>query len=319
MKFRAPRHRGRQHPEQSLVTAHSVDIPQLDRDTRARRPTESLMLNSITKQRLNQIFTAVGLRQKGFHTPYDHIASTSWAVSPYPVIQQSFEALTPRFLHFVESIAEHAENIAAMRDSSGDPKWNTRWLSPLDMAALYTFVATTRPGKIIEVGSGVTTHTIARAISDHGLPTELICIDPMPRIRIDGCPSTFLKRTFSEKDIDLCATLGENDVLFIDSSHFLQQGFDVDILFNRVFFELQPGTVVHIHDVFLPFGYPDTWQRFRFNEQNALIGWIGTGFFDVLFAAHFVWRTQEEYLARKIPNLDLTCPENAGSIWLKKT
>ena len=46
--------------------------------------------------------------------------------------------------------------------------------------------------------------------------------------------------------------LGVGDILFIDSSHVLKAGSDVQYLLDRVLPVLAPGVLVHFHDVFYP-------------------------------------------------------------------
>ena len=49
-------------------------------------------------------------------------------------------------------------------------------------------------------------------------------------------------------DTALAASLEENDILFINSSHIMLPGMDVDIQFNRLFPTLRKGVIVHVHD-----------------------------------------------------------------------
>ena len=53
--------------------------------------------------------------------------------------------------------------------------------------------------------------------------------------------------------------LETNDILFIDSSHVVKIGSDVNWLLTNVLPALNRGVIVHIHDIFWPFGYPDAW------------------------------------------------------------
>src|SRR5258706_16043378 len=43
--------------------------------------------------------------------------------------------------------------------------------------------------------------------------------------------------------------------LFIDSSHTVRIGGDVNYLFLEVLPRLKPGVIVHVHDIFFPFDY----------------------------------------------------------------
>ena len=49
--------------------------------------------------------------------------------------------------------------------------------------------------------------------------------------------------------------LGENDLLFIDSSHAVKPGSDVNHLILEILPRLHPGVIVHFHDIYLPFDY----------------------------------------------------------------
>ena len=55
--------------------------------------------------------------------------------------------------------------------------------------------------------------------------------------------------------------LESGDVLFVDSTHVTKRGSDV----NRIFFEILPalpvGVIIHFHDIFYPFEYPDNWMH----------------------------------------------------------
>jgi hypothetical protein len=76
-------------------------------------------------------------------------------------------------------------------------------------------------------------------------------------------------------------------MLFIDSSHVLMPGSDVDFLVNRVLPHLPPGTLVHIHDIFLPDDYPVSWAWRGYNEQLAVAALLSGSRWRVIFASHF--------------------------------
>jgi hypothetical protein len=56
-------------------------------------------------------------------------------------------------------------------------------------------------------------------------------------------------------DPALFEMLGENDFLFIDSSHVLRPQGDICHLYLSVLPKLRPGVIVHVHDVFTPRDY----------------------------------------------------------------
>jgi hypothetical protein len=68
-------------------------------------------------------------------------------------------------------------------------------------------------------------------------------------------------------------TIGENDILFIDSCHVSKIGSDVNYDYLDILPRLNKGVLVHIHDIFLPTEYPKEWilRDYKFwNEQYLL-------------------------------------------------
>jgi hypothetical protein len=64
-----------------------------------------------------------------------------------------------------------------------------------------------------------------------------------------------------------------NDILFIDSSHIIRPQGDVIIEYLEVLPILKPGVMVHIHDIFTPKDYLDSWiidETRLYNEQYLL-------------------------------------------------
>ena len=49
---------------------------------------------------------------------------------------------------------------------------------------------------------------------------------------------------------------GFGDILFVDSSHVVKAGSDCQLLFSDILPRLNPGTLIHFHDVFERFDYP---------------------------------------------------------------
>ena len=274
-------------------------------------------LRSYVFRRANFLLTALGLRQKGFYTPYNYLSSIPPSSPTYPEVFDLLERFRPSYQKMLAVMADHEAFYLKTKSGRILPNWNSSFLSPLDAACLYSFVAHFKPARIVEIGSGNTTVFISRAIEDHGLATKLTCIDPQPRIAIDLLPVEFQRRTLSIADVSKMAALNAGDFLFVDSSHILQPDFDVDIILNRILPRLRPGVIVHFHDIFLPYPYPQDWKYYRFNEQNGLISWLLTGQLEPIFASHFVWREMGNDLSAICKDFPLHTAANGGSLWLK--
>ncbi len=272
-----------------------------------------------SSQRIWNFLSRMGLGRRGFVTPYAYLDSAPWAVPDYPEVRALFDAQRPAFRAFLADI--HAQEARFAAFATGDaprPEWQSAYLMPLDGAAIYTAVARWRPARILEIGSGNSTHFMARAALDHATGTQITCIDPAPRIGIEALPVTFRRRVLSIEDVPLAGDLAAGDILFIDGSHLLQQGFDLDILLNRMFPRLKPGVIVHLHDIYLPYPYPPEWEGARWNEQTALIGWILSGAFRPELSTHFVHHDMAADLAPLCPTLPMIAASGGGSLWLSR-
>src|SRR5260370_8648558 len=106
---------------------------------------------------------------------------------------------------------------------------------------------------------------------------ETRAIDPAPRADIAGLPGVrVVPSTVQATPAQLFDGLTAGDALFIDSSHILMPGSDVDLLLNRVMPRLPSGVLVHIHDIFLPFDYPPAWGCRAYNQQRAVLPLLAT-------------------------------------------
>jgi hypothetical protein len=202
------------------------------------------------------------------------------------------------------------------RNDTGYAPGNTYFESP-DAEILYLMMRRLEPRLMIEVGCGNSTRVARQAILDGGLGTKIVAVDPQPRADIARLVDRFEQaRLESLSGSDLFAGMGPGDILFIDSSHEVRAGGDVAHLFGRVIPVLPPGVVIHIHDIFLPFEYPENFIRGypSWGEQYVLHALLGGGGFEILWPGHYLQRTRPE--ARKgLPFLSLG---KAQSFWIRK-
>lgn len=264
--------------------------------------------------------TLSGVAERGFFIPYRY-ASTVRPGS-YPAIEPLFDAAAGRFAAVLDDIESHAAVLAKISRTSaaqGSPRWSQDWFPRLDAAAAYAIVRRERPRRVIEVGSGHSTRFIAKAVSDGATGTQILCIDPAPRVALGNLPVTHVKRVFGDADAATTAELGSGDILFIDSSHIAMPGSDVDRLVLDVLPRLKPGVLVHIHDVLLPDGYPEVWAWRGYNEQTVVGALLQGGAFDLVFASHYVaTRMSAAVAAGVLGGLPLRKDVLETSLWLRK-
>jgi predicted O-methyltransferase YrrM len=217
-------------------------------------------------------------------------------------------------LDCIESYAADLDAIGA--DAPPAPRWNQDWFPRLDAAAAYALVRKEPPRRVVEVGSGHSTRFLARAVADGGLATRLTAIDPQPRASLKGLAAEFLQNRVQEVPENVFHELQPGDILFIDSSHQMKPGSDVDLLFNKIIPLLPSGARVHVHDVFLPDEYPADWAWRRYNEQNSIKNLLPR--YAVEFSSHWITSRRPDLLERGVlGRLPLVAGALESSLWLR--
>jgi hypothetical protein len=221
------------------------------------------------------------------------------------------------FLKFIESYAAELEAIGS--ESPPAPRWNQDWFPRLDAAAAYAMVRKTKPRRIVEVGSGHSTRFLARAVADGGLDTRITAIDPSPRAQFSSLNVEHLAIAVQQAGRAPFLSLNQDDILFIDSSHQLKPGSDVEYLLNVVIPPLPAGVRVHFHDIFLPDDYPREWSWRRYNEQAAVKALIDSGVLKIEFSSHaIVSKSAEKIRGGVLARLPLLPGAIESSLWLTK-
>ncbi len=166
---------------------------------------------------------------------------------------------------------------------------------PTPDAELYAaMISITRPERIVEIGSGYST-VIARTAADMaGLNCEIHVIDPEPR-RDVGKFADHVEYEPVERSSLADIGFSEKTLLFIDSSHVCRSGGDLPFLYCGILPALPPGVLVHIHDIFLPFDYPDNYLDRFYTEEYLLHALLANSVkFKVVLAAHYLSREHPE-------------------------
>jgi predicted O-methyltransferase YrrM len=192
---------------------------------------------------------------------------------------------------------------------------NDFYKSP-DAQILYLMVRSLRPRRIVEVGSGNSTRIIRQAIADGALQVEHVAIDPEPRSDVAGMVDRMILTRFEYADVHrYLSQLSARDILFIDSSHEVHVGNDVARLFCAALPTLADGVVVHVHDIFLPFEYPDPYyvRNPRWGEQYLLQLFLQDARHEVLWPGYYLQKEKPEITER----LPFLAEGIAQSLWFR--
>jgi hypothetical protein len=273
------------------------------------------------RRRWFELLNALGIGERGWFIPYRYKTQSPTPEAPYPDV--AFVAAEPTMRATLEVVAAYAKDWPNFggRPTPPTPRFDQDWFPGIDAALLYGMIRYVRPALIVEIGSGHSTRFAARAIQDEGLQAKIIAIDPAPRADIAKLsPLVSLQQMpLQSAKFELFDELATGDILFIDSSHVLMPGSDVDILFNRVLPALAEGVLIHIHDIVLPDPYPAAWEWRGYNEQNAAACLISSGGFELLASSHYAQTRMKADVVRLFKDMPPS-PEGARatSIWLRK-
>lgn len=219
---------------------------------------------------------------------------------------------------------DYPEHAAECSDATQFYTRNTQF-SWLDARTLFVFLNEFKPRRMIEVGSGWS--SLLTADVNHrrlGNSCHFQCIEPYPReFLLNGVPgmSELITGQVQETPAELFTGLNKGDILFIDSSHVCKTDSDINYLFFEILPRLKRGVLIHVHDIFLPYEYPEEWvleENRSWNEQYVLRALLMySKAFSVFFGCN--------YAAEKFPGMvaqALALPSGTGfgggSFWIRK-
>ena len=183
-----------------------------------------------------------------------------------------------------------------------------------------------RPTRLVELGCGYSsacTLDVRDRYLDGSL--ELTFVDPYADLlesllrESDRGRVTVLPVGTQDVDLEVFASLGDGDILFIDSTHVSRAGSDV----NRIFFDilpaLNPGVIVHLHDIFANFEYPPPWvyELRGWTEQYVLHAFLQyNDAFEIMLWPNFLHTLDPAGMIERFPSMRRNW---GGSFWFRKT
>ncbi|NCU02893.1 MAG: class I SAM-dependent methyltransferase [Chitinophagaceae bacterium] len=213
----------------------------------------------------------------------NRLALLDYAVAPSPVyaaekphqlLYQHIAAGNEQYTHLLQTILQYKTQLLNIpfteTINNCNPAWKNGFFPALDIAVLYTLLATQKPKRYLEIGSGTSTKVAAKAKAEQQLSFSITCIDPHPRKEIATVADEWLNIPLQQAPLTLFEQLQANDVLFFDGSHLLHANSDVQWFFMEVMPRLKNGVIVQVHDVYLPYDYPQNMCNRFYAEQYML-------------------------------------------------
>jgi hypothetical protein len=205
--------------------------------------------------------------------------------------------------------------------------YNNNSFAPGDSEYLYNVIRSFKPKKIIEIGSGNSTLIAIEAVNknksdDPQAVVQHICIEPYEQPWLEKTPAKIIRQKVEDIDKEIFESLQENDILFIDSSHIIRPQGDVLFEYLEILPILKPGVLVHIHDIFTPKDYLDSWiyqEHYLWNEQYLFEAFISMNKeYEIIGALNYLSHNFREKLADKCPIFASQKNSEPGSMWLRK-
>jgi predicted O-methyltransferase YrrM len=167
---------------------------------------------------------------------------------------------TPQQLEFVRRLCtSYRDQLDAGRIFESAVEQSGEGYGQIESEVLYCFMRSIQPRRVVQVGCGLSTAVMLRALADQGTTSQIVCIDPYP--------NEFLKQLAAKNAIQLIALkaqdvelslfqlLSAGDLLFIDSTHTVGPGSEVNRMILEVLPRLSAGCYVHFHDIYFPYDY----------------------------------------------------------------
>ena len=189
-----------------------------------------------------------------------------------------------------------------------------------DADFLYQMVRHLKPKRVVEIGAGKSTEIFQLANAKENDQCEHTCIEPYEAPWLDNMPVRLIREKVENVNPTVFTNLEAGDILFIDSSHIIRPGGDVLYEFLSLLPTLAPAVLVHIHDIFTPFDYPDDWlwrDMRLWNEQYLLEAFLShNSDFEVVAALSWLKQTHHNLLLAKCPMMSAN--RIPGAFWIRR-
>lgn len=193
-----------------------------------------------------------------------------------------------------------------------------------DAIVLYSFIRHYKPKKIIELGSGFTS-ALMLDVNELFFENRIFLkfIEPYPNRLFslmkpgDNDDDKLIIKNAQDIDLELFKSLEKGDILFVDSTHIVKTGSDVNYILFSILPVLKKGVLIHFHDIFFPFEYPKKWVYggHNWNETYFLRSFLMyNNNFKIKLFSHFIHTFHKD----AFKDMPLSYKNVGGNIWIEK-
>ena len=199
------------------------------------------------------------------------------------------------------------------------------YYSYTDAIILFGMIRKFEPTRIIEIGSG---YSSALMLDTNELffqgKIELNFIEPYCQDRLEvligdskDLNCRIIEKNVQKVPVEVFEELQEGDILFVDSTHVVKTGSDVNYILFEILPRLKKGVLIHFHDIHFPFEYPREWvlNGFGWNETYFLRTFMMfNSQFEIIFFADYLHKFHKEAFA----DMPLTYKSTGSNFWIRK-
>lgn len=233
---------------------------------------------------------------------------------------------TEEQIKLVEQFEKYYIEIPFNENKTNDKRYyfENDFYSFTDAIFLYSIIRHFKPKQIIEIGSGFSSCVMLDTNEQFFKNSiNLTFIEPYTdRLKSllkenDYATTTIIEKNVQKVKLEVFEKLNAGDILFIDSTHVVKTGSDVNYIIFEILPKLKSGVLIHFHDVFYPFEYPKDWVFMgrNWNEDYFLRAFL-------MYNNQFEITLFSDYLHKHhkhiFDNMSLCFKNSGGNLWLKK-
>lgn len=184
----------------------------------------------------------------------------------------------------------------------------------VDAHMYWALIRHLKPQRIVEIGAHSSTMISVDAVAENrretGVKASIRAIEPFPSdylVARDGNEIELMVAKVQDVPMAVFEALEAGDILFIDSTHMLRQGSDVQHEYLEILPRLASGVYVHVHDVSLPKHYPKVYfdQQLYWNEQYLLQAFLAFNKrFEVVWPGNAMMLTHPDTMLKAFPEIE---------------
>lgn len=199
------------------------------------------------------------------------------------------------------------------------------YYSYTDAIILFLMIRHFKPEQIIEIGSGYSSALmIDTNILFFNERINLKFVEPYPDQRLNPMLEDLTNQNYEviaeevqKVEPERFKSLKTGDILFIDSSHVIKTGSDVNYILFEILPILQTGVLIHFHDIHFPFEYPKDWvfNGFGWNEAYFIKAFLMYNKqYEIILFSDYIQKHQKDAFS----DMPLTNKDKGSSLWLIK-